>query len=83
MKENQRYQVIAYDKDNDTEIFLAGHPDYESAYSDATLMWKPLAKDEHIRNLHGRLDTNGRGEPFDWLVIKSPDGGETVIGFYD
>lgn len=77
----QKYAVYGYDKDNDTEVFLAGHPDYGSAMDDAKLMWRPLARDGHIRNLDGRM-AQGTGEPFDWLVVRGPDG-DAIVSLYD
>ncbi len=75
-----KYEIYGYDKDGDVEVFLTSHPDAADAMADASLVWMPLARDEAVRNLHGRLSSDA-GEPFDWLVVRAPDGSDTIIPF--
>lgn len=75
------YQIIGYDKDNDVEVLLASHPDYKTAKLEADTFWRPLARKETVRNLHGAMSMQ-EGEPLDWIILRHDGDTDEIISLF-
>lgn len=65
LKKETVYRVYGYDKDADTEVFLATL----TTYHDAVIMAQTA-----MRLIRLEMLRNTTGEPFDWVIIAASDG---------